>query len=88
MVSEAIAGGSATAVNYFVAQKYVEALGKFADSPNQKTFLMPVEATAVLGSLAGIAELARDATAARAGEAPSAPPRPGAPNPWSPEARR
>jgi regulator of protease activity HflC (stomatin/prohibitin superfamily) len=88
MVSEAIAGGSATAVNYFVAQKYVEALGKFADSPNQKTFLMPVEATAVLGSLAGIAELARDAAAARAGEAPSAPPRPGAPNPWSPEARR
>lgn len=88
IVSEAIAGGSATAVNYFVAQKYVEALGKFADSPNQKTFLMPVEATAVLGSLAGIAELARDAAAARAGEAPSAPPRPGAPNPWSPEARR
>ena len=88
MVSEAIAGGSATAVNYFVAQKYVEALGKFADSPNQKTFLMPVEATAVLGSLAGIAELARDAAAARASEAPSAPPRPGAPNPWSPEARR
>ncbi|MFZ9414976.1 MAG: SPFH domain-containing protein, partial [Alphaproteobacteria bacterium] len=64
MVSEAIAGGSATAVNYFVAQKYVEALGKFADSPNQKTFLMPVEATAVLGSLAGIAELARAAAAA------------------------
>ena len=88
MVSEAIAGGSTTAVNYFVAQKYVEALGKFADSPNQKTFLMPVEATAVLGSLAGIAELARDAAAARASEAPSAPPRPGAPNPWSPEARR
>ena len=88
MVSEAIAGGSATAVNYFVAQKYVEALGKFADSPNQKTFLMPVEATAVLGSLAGIAELARDAAAARAGEAP--PPRAGAgaPNPWSPGAGR
>ena len=89
MVSEAIAGGSAAAVNYFVAQKYVEALGKFADSPNQKTLLMPVEATAVLGSLAGIAELARDAAAARAGQAPPpAPPRPGAPNPWSPEGRR
>ena len=95
MVSEAIAGGSATAVNYFVAQKYVEALGKFADSPNQKTLLMPVEATAVLGSLAGIAELARDAAAARAGQAPP-PPRPGAgtgsgsgaPNPWSPGAGR
>jgi regulator of protease activity HflC (stomatin/prohibitin superfamily) len=66
LVSEAIAGGSAAAVNYFVAQKYVEALAKFADSPNQKTLLMPVEATAVLGSLAGIAELARDAAVARA----------------------
>ncbi len=66
LVSEAIAGGSAAAVNYFVAQKYVEALAKFADSPTQKTLLMPVEATAVLGSLAGIAELARDAAIARA----------------------
>jgi regulator of protease activity HflC (stomatin/prohibitin superfamily) len=79
LVSEAIVGGSAAAVNYFVAQKYVEALAKFADSPNQKTLLMPVEATAILGSLAGIAELARDAAAARAASPP--------PGPWSKDAR-
>ncbi len=70
MVSEAIAGGNVSAVNYFVAQKYVEALGKFADSPNQKTMLLPYEATGILGALAGIAELARDAVSARGGSVP------------------
>ena len=43
VVSEAIAAGDVQAINYFVAQKYVEALSAFAHSPNQKTFLMPVE---------------------------------------------
>jgi len=70
MVSEAIAGGNVSAVNYFVAQKYVEALGKFADSPNQKTMILPYEATGILGSLAGIVELARDAVSARGGSVP------------------
>ena len=46
-----IAGGDAQAINYFIAQKYVEALGKFADSPNAKTILMPVEATQLIDSL-------------------------------------
>ncbi len=85
MVSEAIAGGNVSAVNYFIAQKYVEALGKFADSPNQKTMLLPFEATGILGSLAGIAELARDAFSARGGSVPPAggpsPPRPPLPTP-------
>lgn len=61
MVSEAIAKGDMNAVNYFVAQKYVEALKAFATSPNQKTLLLPMEATSVLGSLAGIAEVAKAA---------------------------
>ena len=61
MVSDAIASGDIQAVNYFVAQKYVEALGKFATSPNQKTLILPMEATAILGSLAGIAEIAKTA---------------------------
>jgi len=61
MVSNAIARGDMQAVNYFVAQKYVEALAAFANSPNQKTFLLPVEASGVIGSLAGIAEIAREA---------------------------
>jgi regulator of protease activity HflC (stomatin/prohibitin superfamily) len=60
VVSDAIEGGSAQAINYFVAQKYVEALGKFATSPNAKTILFPVEATQLMGTLGGIGELARE----------------------------
>ncbi len=59
MVSDAIATGDIQAVNYFVAQKYVEALKQFASSPNQKTLLLPMETTGILGSLAGITEIAR-----------------------------
>ena len=59
-VSDAIEGGNAQAINYFIAQKYVEALGKFATSPNAKTILFPVEATQLMGTLGGIGELARE----------------------------
>ena len=59
MVSDAIAAGDVQAINYFVAQKYVEALKDFAHSPNQKLLMLPMETTGVLGSLAGIAELAK-----------------------------
>lgn len=62
MVSKAIAGGSVQAINYFVAQKYIEALKELASAPNQKVILMPLEASNVIGALAGIAELAKDAT--------------------------
>jgi len=58
-VSGAIKQGGTEAINYFVAQKYVEAFGKFADSPNQKTLILPMEATGILGSLSGIAEIAK-----------------------------
>jgi regulator of protease activity HflC (stomatin/prohibitin superfamily) len=61
MVSKAIAQGNTNALNYFVAQKYIEALKEFAGSPNQKVFFLPVEATSVIASIGGIAELARDA---------------------------
>lgn len=60
MVSEAVSRGDMAALNYFIAQKYVEALKAMAASPNQKTMILPYEATALLGSLGGIAELARD----------------------------
>lgn len=60
-VSEAIASGGTQAINYFIAQKYVEAIGKFATSPNAKTILFPVEATQLMGTLGGIGELAREA---------------------------
>jgi regulator of protease activity HflC (stomatin/prohibitin superfamily) len=81
-VSDAIEGGSSQAINYFIAQKYVEALGKFATSPNSKTILFPVEATQLMGTLGGIGELAKEAfgegsgravPAVRAKAAPSVP---------------
>ena len=61
LVSDAIAGGDAKAINYFIAQKYVEAVGMFATSPNAKTILFPVEATQLIGTLGGIGEIAKDA---------------------------
>jgi len=63
MVSEAIAAGDLQAINYFIAQKYVEALSDFATGPNQKTLLLPMEATGILSSLAGITEIAKSAMA-------------------------
>ena len=61
MVSEAIAKGDIQAVNYFVAQKYVEALKEMAAADNHKVIMMPLEASSVIGSVAGITELAREA---------------------------
>ena len=80
MVSEAIAGGNAQAINYFIAQKYVEAIGLFATSPNAKTILFPVEATQLMGTLGGIGELAREALMG----SPDAPPPPAAPRVTTP----
>ncbi|MDR7099665.1 regulator of protease activity HflC (stomatin/prohibitin superfamily) [Lysobacter niabensis] len=71
LVSDAIAGGNVQAINYFVAQKYIEAFKALAEAPNQKFVLMPMESAGVIGSLAGIAELAKDAL----GKSP--PPMPG-----------
>jgi len=60
MVSQSIAKGDIQAVNYFVATKYVEALKEIASAENQKVILMPLEASNVIGSLAGITELAKE----------------------------
>ncbi len=60
MVSEAIAAGDLQAVNYFVANRYVDALKEVAAAPNQKVIMMPIEATNVIGSLAGIGELSKE----------------------------
>lgn len=57
VVSQAIAQGDLHAVNYFVAQKYIEALGEIAKAPNNKLVLMPLEAASVIGSIAGIKDL-------------------------------
>ena len=61
MVSDAISAGNVQAINYFVAQKYIEAFKALAEAPNQKFVMMPMESAGVIGSLGGIAELAKEA---------------------------
>ena len=63
MVSDAIGKGDVQAINYFIAQKYIEAFKELAKAPNQKFVLMPMESSGVLGSLGGIAEIAKSALA-------------------------
>ncbi len=66
LVSDAISQGNLQAINYFVAQKYIEAFKALAEAPNQKFVMMPMESAGVIGSLAGIADLAREAADSRA----------------------
>jgi regulator of protease activity HflC (stomatin/prohibitin superfamily) len=84
-VSEAVASGDVRALNYFVAQKYVEALNTIGAAHNTKLVLMPLEASGVIGAIAGIAELTRDVAAAGAapGGAGSGGARPPAGGPWT-----
>jgi regulator of protease activity HflC (stomatin/prohibitin superfamily) len=72
MVSEAIAGGNVQAINYFVANNYMKALESLAGAPNQKVLMLPLDATSMIGSIAGIAEIAREAFSQN-GSAMSAP---------------
>jgi regulator of protease activity HflC (stomatin/prohibitin superfamily) len=60
MVSEAIAKGDVQAINYFVAQKYTEAMAAIGSAPNSKIVMMPMEGSALLGSLGGIGAIARE----------------------------
>lgn len=62
LVSQAITSGDPKALNYFIAQKYVDSLRDMAMSPNQKTVYMPLEASGIIGSIGGIAELVKEAT--------------------------
>ena len=86
VVSEAIGKGDLAALNYFIAEKYVKALGEVAKSPNQKVLILPVEMTALAGTLSGFAEIAKSVmsesndaeTARRSARAPvPSVPRPG-----------
>jgi len=76
VVSAAVASGDIAALNYFIAEKYLHAFTALAESPNQKTLILPMEATSVLGSLAGIAEIAKAAFGSdpRGGDGKSPPP--------------
>ena len=73
MVSEAIANGNVQAINYFVAQKYIEALGNIASARNQKVILMPLEASSVIGAIGGITEIAREAFGSSGGGTANSP---------------
>jgi len=70
MVSDAISAGNTQAINYFVAQKYVDALKDVAAADNQKVMFLPLEATSLLGSLGGIGEIAKE-TFKTGGDKPS-----------------
>ncbi|WP_432742515.1 SPFH domain-containing protein [Methylobacter sp. G7] len=61
MVSEAIGKGDVQAINYFVAQKYIEALKDIGASSNSKLVFMPLDSSSVIGALGGIGELAKEA---------------------------
>jgi regulator of protease activity HflC (stomatin/prohibitin superfamily) len=73
LVSNAIADGDVNAINYFVAQKYVEAFAKLADSPQQRTVIVPADLASLVGSIAGVGELVKTA---RAEQQQPTPPRP------------
>ncbi|MBB2675968.1 UNVERIFIED_ORG: regulator of protease activity HflC (stomatin/prohibitin superfamily) [Rhizobium esperanzae] len=101
MVSEAIAAGDVQAINYFVAQKYTEALASVGSAPNSKIVLMPMEASSILSSLGGIGAIAREVFGDAGNNSPPPPPRPRpapvrstppinppSPNPFNPDQER
>ncbi len=80
MVSKAIAAGDVAALNYFIADKYIRAFSELAQSPNQKLVMLPIEATGILSSLAGIGEIAKATFGESAASAAAAARRPTVPN--------
>src|SRR5579859_2380187 len=86
LVSNAISAGDVNAINYFIAQKYVEAFGKLAESPQQKTVIVPADMASLVGSIAGVAELVKTAKAEqRQPSAQPAAPRAGSAVPTTPK---
>ena len=71
MVSDAISSGNVQAINYFIAQKYIEAFKSLAEAPNQKVVMMPMESAGIIGSIGGIAELAKEAMERQAARPPA-----------------
>ncbi|MBB2686285.1 SPFH/Band 7/PHB domain protein [Rhizobium sophoriradicis] len=102
MVSEAIAAGDVQAINYFVAQKYTEALASVGSAPNSKIVLMPMEASSILSSLGGIGAIAREVFGNAGNNSATPPPphprpapvrstppiNPPSPNPFNPDQER
>jgi regulator of protease activity HflC (stomatin/prohibitin superfamily) len=84
MVSDAIAKGDVASLNYFIADKYIKAFGQLANSPNQKVVMLPMEATGMLASLAGIGEIAKATFGESAASAVAAARRGAVPNAGTP----
>ena len=74
VVSEAIGKGSVQAINYFVANNYVGALKALAEAKNQKVLILPLEASSVIGAIAGVSEIAREAFGNSGGGNSASPP--------------
>jgi regulator of protease activity HflC (stomatin/prohibitin superfamily) len=74
LVSSAIAQGNVQAINYFVANNYVKALEALAKAPNQKVIMMPLEASSVIGSIAGLAQITGEAFGPKGPQTPATPP--------------
>jgi regulator of protease activity HflC (stomatin/prohibitin superfamily) len=70
MVSDAIAAGNIQAINYFIANNYVKALEALAKAPNQKVIMMPLDASSVIGSVAGLAQITSEAFNSGSGQPP------------------
>ena len=79
VVSEAISKGSVQAINYFVANNYIGALKALAEAKNQKVLILPLEATSVIGAIAGVSEIAREAFGSGGDSASPQPGQPKAP---------
>ncbi len=79
VVSDAIAKGDVNAINYFIAQKYTDALTRIGSAPNSKIVLMPLEASSLIGTLGGIGSIAREVFGGDGGEPPTPPRRPARP---------
>ena len=79
MVSDAISTGNVQAINYFVANNYVEALKELAGARNQKVLMLPIEASSVIGAIGGLAEITREAFGNDGGGNSHEPPAPNAP---------
>jgi regulator of protease activity HflC (stomatin/prohibitin superfamily) len=84
LVSNAISDGNIQAVNYFIAQQYMDALKKLAASPNQKVWMLPMETSGVIASLGGIADLMREAGGPVLAKRPAPPPQGRTPQPAAP----
>jgi regulator of protease activity HflC (stomatin/prohibitin superfamily) len=81
-VSEAIAKGDVNAINYFVAQRYVDAFAKLAESPSQKLVIVPAEMSALVGSIAGVSELVSAIGGGKPSPTPPSAPSPRGAGPW------